>query len=108
VANLRTGMVRWLGLSWPWSMFVADCALQSLAPLPVLAVALLMKGAFRLVSLLRTAIISATLLALSPFLLDQIIGPHIMPPAIFLLVFFSTFLVSAWLGCVPPRHATST
>jgi hypothetical protein len=59
---------------------------------------------FRWVSLRRTWIIDLTLLALPPYLLYPTIGPHIMPLAVTILVFFSTFLVSAWLGCRSPKR----
>ena len=100
--NRASVMVPW----WvePWWV----SALHSLAASPVLAAALLMNGAFRWVSLLRTWIINLTLLALPPILLGAIIGPHIMPLAVAILVFFFTFLVSAWLGCRSPRSVTPT
>jgi len=100
--NRVSAMVPW----WvePWWV----SALHSLMASPILAAALLMNGAFRWVSLLRTWIINLMLLALPPTLLGAIIGPHIMPLAVAILVFFSTFFVSAWLGCRSPRSVTPT
>src|SRR5579863_1179228 len=96
---------RWV-LSWPWSQFVQELipdALLTLAALPVLAAALVINGAFRWVSLVRTGMISLALITLELYL-D--VFPWIHPAvANREILFFSTFLVSAWLGCLSPRHA---
>jgi len=112
----------WWVLPWPWSQLVLEWspdALLALAALPVLAAALVINGAFRWVSLLRTGMICLALIRLEhylpdvlPWLLHPMAGnPHlrilIIPPAFAMLLFFSTFLVSAWLGCLSPRHANA-
>jgi hypothetical protein len=113
-------VVHWYALPWPWSHLVFEwCpqALIALAALPVLAAALAISGAFRWVSLLRTGMISLALFTLIhylpdafPWLLRPVAGnPHfrtlIIEPV---FVFFWAFLVSAWLGCLSPRHTLET
>lgn len=117
-------LLHWSVLPWPWSQFVFELsrpALLTLAALPVLAAALVINGAFRWVSLLRTGMISLALITLGHYLLGVLDvfpwlrrpvpgNPHLfrilfLPPAFLELLFFSTFLVSAWLGCQSPRHA---
>jgi hypothetical protein len=108
---------------WPWSRFILEWsrdALLALAALPILAVALVINGAFRWVSLLRTGVIYLALIALEhyplvylldlvPWLGRPVAGnPQVMvliPTAFQMLLSFSTFLFSAWLGCRSPRHA---
>jgi hypothetical protein len=95
----------WSVLPWPWSMLVSSLifpAVHTLAALPVLSAALLMKGAFRWVSLLRTSIINLTLLTIVVDLLG-LIGPHNMPAIFGIPLFFSIFVASAWLGSRSPR-----
>jgi hypothetical protein len=79
--------------------------LQVLAALQALAVALLMNRSFRWVSLFRTGAISVALLEIPPILLAETIGFHIIPAFFWILLIFSTLLVSAWLGCRFPRNA---
>jgi hypothetical protein len=113
-------VVHWWALPWPWSMLVLElspAALLALAALPVLAAALVINGAFRWVSLLRTGMISLALITLGhylpdvfPWLLRPVPGNRylktlLIPPTFQMLLCFSTFLVSAWLGCLSPRHA---
>jgi hypothetical protein len=113
-------VVHWYALPWPWSQLVFEWsphALLALAALPVLAVALLIDGAFRWISLLRTGMISLALITLVhylpdafPWLTRPIPGyPHsrtlIIEPV---FVLFSVFLVSAWLGCLSPRQEFET
>jgi hypothetical protein len=112
------GFLHWSVLPWPWSQLVFELSrpvLLALAALPVLACALLINAAFRWVSLLRTGMISLALITLGhyllgvldtfPWLLRPVPGnPHLfrillLPPASLELMFFSSFLVSAWLGC---------
>ena len=105
------GDVRWWALPWPWSQLIFEWspdALLALAALPVLAAALLINGAFRWVSLLRTGMISLALITLVqylpdvfPWLLRPVAGnPHLKTLIIEpVFVFFCTFLASAWLGC---------
>jgi len=110
-------VVHWYALPWPWSQLVFEWspqALLALAALPVLAAALLINGSFHWISLLRTGVISVALITLLhylpdafPWLLRPVAGkPHfrtlIIEPV---FVFFSIFLVSAWLGCRSPRQA---
>ena len=109
-------IVHWYALPWPWSQIVFEWsphALLALAALPVLAAAQLINGAFRWVSLLRTGMISLALITLVHYLPDAVPWltrpvpgyPHsrilIIEPV---LVLFSAFLVSAWLGCRSPRQ----
>ena len=115
--------LHWWVLPWPWSQFVLELsgfALLALAALPVLAAALVINGAFRWISLLRTGMINLALITLGHYLLGYLDtfpwlsrpvagNPHlriivILPPPVMVLLFFSGFLVSAWLGCVSPRH----
>jgi hypothetical protein len=115
------GVLHWWALPWPWSQVVSELtrpAILALAALPVLAAGLVMYGAFRWVSLLRTGIIQLALLTISKYLSDAF-GPwltrpipgfpygraSIFPPILHMLLFFSTFLVAAWLGCRPLRDA---
>jgi hypothetical protein len=114
----------WWALPWPWSQIVLELsatALLALAALPALAAGLVINGGFRWVSLFRSAVINLALITLGHYLLD-VFGPWlsgpvpghpyqrvlIIPGVFQILFFFSTFLVSAWLGCRPPRRATST
>jgi hypothetical protein len=94
-----------------------------LAALPVLAAALVINGAFRWVSLLRTGMFSLALITLGHYLLGVLDlfrwlhrpvpgNPHLftillLPPVFVELLFFSTFLVSAWLGCQSPGYASN-
>ena len=128
-AFLRGTVVRvpvfldWWVLPWPWSQIVFEqvpTALLALAALPALAGGLVINGEFRWVSLFRTAVINLALITLGHYLLGYLDtfpwlsrpvagDPHlrkilIMPPAFAVLLFFSSFLVSAWLGCVSPRN----
>jgi len=104
-------VVHWWALPWPWSQLVFEWtphALITLAPLPVLAGALLINGTFRWVSLLRTGMVSLALITLLPYLPDAFPwlerpmpgDPHSMTLIIEpVFLFFFCFLVSAWLGC---------
>jgi hypothetical protein len=108
-------------LPWPWSQLVGEVSptyLLALAALPALAAGLAINRAFRWVSLLRTGVISLALITLGhfmpdafPWLLRPIPGDRyhnkflIIPPVLLFLLFFSTFLVAAWLGCPSPQHA---
>jgi len=118
------GALHWYALPWPWSQlaFELSRALLALAALPVLAAALVINGSFRWVGLLRTGMINLALIMLGHYLLDYLLdvfpwllrpvpgNPHlftilILPPPSLELLFFSSFLVSAWLGCRSPRQA---
>lgn len=111
--------LHWWTLPWPWSQLVFDLsptALLALAALPALAAGLVINRAFRWVSLLRTGVINLALITIGHYLLD-VFGPWFSPPgdphhsfliipgALEVLLFFSTFLVAAWLGCISPRQA---
>ena len=119
------GVLRWYALPWPWSQFIFELSrtiVLALAALPVLAAGLVINQAFRWISLLRTAMINLTLITLGKYLLDFVLAafpwllrptaePHLftillLPPVFLLLLFFSSFLVSAWLGCRAPQRAT--
>jgi len=117
-------VLHWYALPWPWSQLAFELsrpALLALAALPVLAAALVINGSFRWVGLLQTGMINLALIILGhyllglldafPWLLRPVPGnPYlftilILPPPSLELLFFSSFLVSAWLGCRSPRHA---
>jgi len=105
-------------LPWPWSQLVLDLHaifLLALASLPVLAAGLVINGSFRWVSVFRTGVINLALITLRYYLFD-FLGPWLSRPVPgdpyhrFLIVpaelsSFFIFLVSAWLGCVSPRHS---
>jgi hypothetical protein len=113
-------ILHWWVLPWPLSQLLFEWtpdALLALAALPVLAAALVINRAFRWVSLLRTAMICLLLIRLEhylpdvfPSLLHPMAGnPHlrilVIPPVFAIVLFFSTFFASAWLGCRSPRQA---
>lgn len=92
--------------------------LPALAALPVFALALAIKREFCWPILFRTGVVNVVLIALgwwSLGVLDTfqsslrpIADRHLMwlliqPPALVRLLFFSIFLVSAWLGRISPR-----
>lgn len=116
------GVLHWYALPWPWSQVVFELsrpALLALAALPVLAAALVIDGSFRWVGLLRTGTINLALIILGHYMVDNLLdifpwllrpvpgNPYlftilILPPPSLELLFFSSFLVSAWLGCRSP------
>ena len=110
--------LNWSRLPWPWSQLVFDLHvifLLALAALPVLAAGLVINGAFRWISVFRTGLINLALITLRYYLFD-FLAPWLSRPAPgdpyhrFLIVplelsSFFIFLVAAWLGCPPPRHA---
>jgi len=122
------GFLHWWALPWPWSQLVLELirpALLALAALPILAAALVITGAFRWGSLFRTGMISLSLITLGHYLLGDLIdglpwllrpvpgNPHLfriflLPPALATLLFFSSFLFSACLGCPSPRQADAS
>jgi hypothetical protein len=96
--------LHWWTLPWPWSQFVLELsptALLAWAALPVLAAGLAVNRAFRWVSLLRTGVINLALITLGHYLHD--VFPWLRGE-LQVLLFFSTFLVAAWLGCLPLGH----
>jgi hypothetical protein len=117
-------VLHWSVLPWPWSQLVLELsgpALLALAALPVLGAALVIIDAFRSVSLIRTGWINLALIVPGKYLLDCLLvvfpwllrpvpgNPYLfrilmLPPVVLTLLFFFTFLVSAWLGCLSPRH----
>jgi hypothetical protein len=113
--------LHWTDLPWPWSQLAFELsrpALLALAALSVLAAGLVIERSFHWVSLLRTFVLSLALIAfahystdLFPWLLRPVPGDQnhgrylIIPGIVQLVLFFSTFLIAAWLGCVSPRHA---
>lgn len=116
--------LHWWILPWPASQVALELsrpAILALSALPALAAGLVIHGAFRWVSLLRTGTINLALLTISkylgeafrPWLTRPLTGyPYgrvpIIPPILQILLFFCTFLVAAWLGCRPLRHAAPT
>ncbi len=114
------GWLHWSDLPWPWSQLAFELsrpALLALATLSVLAAGLLIERSFRWISLLRTGLINLALITLGhysidlfPWLLRPVPGNAnlkflIIPGIVQMVLFFSTFLVAAWLGCLSPRHA---
>lgn len=117
--------LHWWTLPWPLSQLAFEWirgAVLALAALPVLAAGLLINQQFRWVSLVRTALIHLSLLAVGHYLLGSLAAspwlarpvpgnPYLrtillMPPLFVELAFFSGFLVSAWMGCRLPRNAS--
>jgi hypothetical protein len=116
----------WWTLPWPWSQLVLELrptVLLALAALPALAAAMVINRTFRWVSLFRTGMINLTLIILGHYLLEylhpwlsrpvpgylyQNKSSLVIPPVFQVLISFSNFLVSAWLGCGSPRRASST
>lgn len=116
-------VLHWWALPWPFSQLAFEWsrgALLALAALPVLATGLVIDRSFRWVGLFRTAVINLALFTLGHYLLGFLDtfpwlrrpvpgNPYlwtipIMPPPFLELLFFSSFLVSAWLGCPSARH----
>ncbi len=67
------GWLHWNDLAWPWSQLAFELsrpALLALAALSVLAVGLLIQRSFRVIFLLRTAVISLALITLCHFSTD--------------------------------------
>lgn len=106
--------LRWYDLPWPWDQAVAELSgsfLGVLAALSVLAAGLVIERSFRWVSLVRTAVISLTLITfghysldLCPWLLRPAPGDQthkflIIPVTVVIGFCFSSFLAAAWLGC---------
>ncbi len=113
------GWLHWRDLSWPWSQLAFELsrpALLALAALSVLAAGLVIERSFRWICLLRTAAINLALITLGhfstdflPWLSRPVPGdPHsrflIIPGVVQVLLFFSTFLAAAWLGCLSSGH----
>jgi len=112
-------VLHWWALPWPWSQIILEfsrTALLALAALPALAVGLAIKREFRWASLLRTGAINIALIMTGHYLLDifrpwlsrpipgdPYHGVLIIPGFLQMLLFFSAFLVAAWLGCRPPQ-----
>jgi hypothetical protein len=109
--------LHWGSLPFPWSQVAFELsrpALLALAALPVLAAALIINQAVHLRFLIRTAAINLALITFGHYLPDlcpwvnlpEAGNPYsrtlIFPP---ILLLFSNFLVSAWLGCPLPRRA---
>jgi hypothetical protein len=113
--------IHWWVLPWPWSQVVFELsrpAILALAALPALAAGLIIHGAFRWVSLLRTGIIQLALITISKYLgealrpwLTRPVYPYgrmsVIPPFPELLLFLCSFLIAAWLGC-RQHHAGPT
>lgn len=114
--------LHWSALAWPWDQLAFELsrpALGALAALSILAVALIIDKSFHWVSLVRTGAINLVLIALGwysvdlfPWLLIPVPGdPHhkmLRFPLIALLLWFSAFLIAAWLGCTSPRRSDET
>jgi hypothetical protein len=105
------GWFHWNELPWPWSQLAFELsrpAFLALAALSVLAAGLVIQRSFRWVSLiwvslLRTGVFNLALIALVHYSIELwLLGGH---PVEWWCMFFSTFLVAAWLGCVSPRRA---
>jgi hypothetical protein len=105
-------ITHWYELPWPWSQIVMELsgwAALAFVPVPVLAISLIISGNFRWLSLLRTIALTLVPVAIWQFLPDafppllrQVDSQHfvlIIPRAVVMLLFFSFFLVPAWIGC---------
>ena len=111
--------LHWSDLPWPLDQLVFELsrpALGALAALSVLAAGLVIERSFRWVSLLRTAVINLALITfcwysidLFPWLLRSVPGDPrhkvLRFPAVGVVLWFSTFLIAAWLGCLSSPHA---
>jgi hypothetical protein len=112
--------LQWRDLPWPWSQLYVELsrtALLAVAALSVLAAGLTIERSLRWASLLRTGAINLALVTLGhyspdflPWLRRSIPGdPYhkslIVPPIVQILLFFSTFLIAAWLGCLSPQQS---
>jgi hypothetical protein len=105
----------WWVLPWPWSQVIFELSrtvLLALAALPALAAGLIIKGEFRWASLFRAGAISMALIATGHYLIDIFLpwlsrpvpgDPYhralIIPGLFQVLLFFSSFLIAAWIGC---------
>jgi hypothetical protein len=110
----------WRERPWPWSQLyfeLSRTALLAFVALSVLAVGLTVERSLRWESLLRTGAINLALIALGhysqflPWLYGPIPRHHhskllIAPPLAQVLLFFSTFLIAAWLGCLSPQQSS--
>lgn len=105
--------LHWSDLPWPLSQFVFELSapvLVTLAAMFVLAAGLLVDHSFRWAYLLRTWIVSVTLVAIGHYSIDLFPGllrsipgkPYhkvlIVPEALLILLLAFSFLVAAWLG----------
>jgi hypothetical protein len=115
-------LFQWSTLSWRYGgqRFAGEIFAQFsvLQALPLFALALAINRQFRWPIVFRTGVINVVLLALGWWSLDvldtfesslrPIADPHFLwlltlPPPLVRLLFFSIFLVSAWLGRISPR-----
>ena len=100
------GWFHWNELPWPWSQLAFELsrpAFLALAALPILAAGLAIERSFRWVSLLRTGLINLALMTLVHYSIEPWLLVH--HPVGWWCMFFSTFLVAAWLGCLSSsRH----
>ena len=107
-------LLHWWQLPWPLSQFVFELsgtALFAFLALIVLAAGLFATNRFRWSALFRTASINLALIALGHYSLDFLpwllkpvpenpyLKALIIPWPLMILLFFSTFLIAAWLGC---------
>jgi hypothetical protein len=118
-------LFQWSELSWRYGgqRFVNEIFAQFevLEALPVFALALAVNRQFRWAIVFRTGVINVVLLALGLWSLGvistiqsslrPIADPHFMwlltlPPPLVRMLFFSIFLVSAWVGRVTPCKGT--
>jgi hypothetical protein len=87
-----------------------------LPALSVLAAALIIQRSFHWFSLLRTGVLNLALIVLGLYSLDLFPwllrslpnGDHhtvLRFPRFGVMLWFSTFLVAAWLGCLSPRRS---
>jgi|SRR5579863_1555729 len=95
------GWLHWNELPWPLSQLAFELsrpALLALASLSILAAGLAIERPFRWVSLLRTGLINLALITLVHYSIEPwLLGGHAVG---WWCMFFSTFLVAAWLECL--------
>jgi len=104
--------LHWSALPWPWDQLVFELSRPVLgalaAALSVLAAGLIIDRSFHWVSLVRTGAINLALITLGRYLVS--LSPWLLRSdhkfrGVALVLWFSMFLIAAWLGCVPPRQS---
>lgn len=112
--------LHWWVLPWPWSQLVLEVsgtAILTWAELPILGIGLAIDGEFRWLSLLRTGAINLVIISLGNYMIDAFpwlvrpvpgnpyLNVLIIPEVFQILLVYSTFLVAAWIGCIPVRDS---
>lgn len=112
--------LHWWVLPWPWSQLVLEVsgtAILTWAALPILGIGLAIDGEFRWLSLLRTGAINLVIISLGNYMIDAFpwlvrpvpgnpyLNVLIIPEVFQILLVYSTFLLAAWIGCIPVRDS---